>query len=66
MSTLKYLSKGCCYRFDSSVLRKKDLQKDGISEAMIKQLSFLKKANIAIELIVSQTQVCDDIYKTKC
>lgn len=35
MSTLKYLSKGC-YRFDSSVLRKKDLQKDGISETMIK------------------------------
>lgn len=64
MSTLKYLSKGC-YRFDSSVLRKKDLQKDGISETMIKQLSFLKKANIAIELIVSQTQVYDDIYKTK-
>lgn len=35
MSTLKYLSKGC-YRFDSSVLREKDLQEDGISEAMIK------------------------------
>lgn len=35
MSTLKYLSKAC-YRFDASVLRKKDLEEDGINEAMIK------------------------------